>query len=372
MPLNRIIGHETGGEEEYEFSTGATSVGSSFALTGNYGARAISVGTKAYNRIEYSGGGRPTISLRIKLITVDTGDVLIVKGFAYVDGTNDLGVPLYITSGRYLKGNSSTGTTQLNLNTIYRVALVFKSDTQYDVYLDGSIELTNEAVTSETGLSFSQIPLGILSEPSDEFELYWDDVVTEMDTSSDPGDIRVLAARPVGEGSHQDTGTGSAWQDSDNTPAVFSEIDNDPPNTTDYNWCEADGSTYDYSVELDNCGSGNLADIGGSDTIEAVHFMWYYATDGGGVGDYASLIQDQDSDTIDWTIDDPKDPTWLSSYEADCPSDGDPWTQDNFADVEMGMSCKDANKDMWFYEAYAMVAYKVVPIEAWVSKIIMI
>ena len=203
-------------------------------------------------------------------------------------------------------------------------------------------------------------------------DLYFDDFACDSIINTDDlGDIRTLAARPAGEGTDDDNYTTDpqGWADSTGAAdAVYTELTDDPPNTALYNRSTGDALTHRYSVTMDQCGSGNLAGIGGSDTIEAVNFMWLYQTNGGGTDDYGIRIRCSDDGGSPYTndnIDDPKTATWIAHYDAATPVGANAWTQAYVNSLEMGMATvSSGGKYLGFDEAYAMVAFKVAGVSA--------
>jgi len=333
-------GFETGGAEAWTSTLGTPSFHADYAHSGNYGMQCNASGSIVYVRYEAASGSTTQgYSFYFYLTAAPSAECTIfslISDDAFV-------FKLTIGTDRKLNiyddQNNKEGTTASALNTgqWYHLELKYSAGDFY-CQVDGS----DEIIATGTSRSIIEYRLGVQSTVTANF--YYDDFVI-TDSADYPGDIRVLAARPVAEGTDQDTGTGADWQDSDNTPAVYTELDQDPPNTTDYNWAEADGGAMYYSVGLDDCGSGNLADIGAGDTIEAVSFMYYYATDGGGsVDEYNIYGRDAGGRSSLTALDDPKDPTWVSEYETQSwVTTPAAWTQTNFNNQQMGMMCQDAN-----------------------------
>ena len=343
-------GFETGGAENWASVTGSPTFIAGAANTGNYGMRCNVSGASAYvtkvkvnRRITFylyiNSGGTPDI------------DCIIygAKGTAAIVLNTSRQLELWVDGPK-----KDTGTA-LNEGQWYRVSMSLAS-AGCKIYVDGS-----EDCTTATAQSLIGDDIGVIT--SCTADLYFDDYATDnTDSTDDLGDIRTLAARPIGEGTDQDTATSKAdgWVDNtESAVAVFGELDSDPPVTTSYNLFDG-GGTARYSVTMDECGSGNLSGIGGSDTIEAVNFMWYYKTEGGGADDYGSKIIVSDGTLTNDNIDDPKDPTWLAGYHADTPSGANAWTQAYVNSIEMGMAgITPGSKGIWAYEFYAMVAFKV-------------
>jgi len=347
MALTFHDGFEAGGTDAWDASSGAISVSGLSPRTGNY--RLLSGNTGYVTKNVASAPNRINLSIRPSASLSTAADILWAAGGDKVTLNTDDTLTLDVN------GSTDTSTETVVTSGHQRLCLATNGSTT-KLYMDG-VEICSVAQGADFA---SSVSIGQSSNSSTTINM---DDVSFDDTSStdDLGDIRVLAARPVAEGTDQDTGTGSDWQDSDNTPAVYTEIDQDPPNITDYNWAEADGVAQYYSVGLDDCGSGNLSGIGGSDTIEAVNFLYYYETAGGGsVDEYNIYGRDASGRSGMTALDDPKDPTWVAEYETSTwEATPTAWSQALFNAQQMGMMCQDANKDMWFYEAYAMVAFKV-------------
>jgi hypothetical protein len=252
---------------------------------------------------------------------------------------------------------SQDGTTTLSTGQWYRITCAIDASLNAYVWIDGSVEHDGISTgESYWGASASDFSLGVLT--SCTTDLYFDDLaINDSYASSALDDLGVVRSDPNGEGYHQDTGSGSKWQDPATNALTYDHLDTVPLATSDYGWCDADGAQNDYTATLEN---SSTIGLGGSDTIQAVNFVWYWECAGGGVGDYATLIRDGGGDTYDWTIDDPKDPTVLMDYHTQSPQSGSPtdWTQSNFDATEMGFATDDANKDVdGLYHISAMVLY---------------
>lgn len=341
------------------------------APTGNYGMRCNASGSAVYASYTVPAEAQvAAFSFYLYINSLPDSDVRIFgnSGASNLVLTTAGEIDLYDSTSKV-----ADGTTQLDIGQWYRISGAVSGVVDNSIWIDGDIEHNTISADADFGTATENIDLGVCGNVT--ADLYFDDAVFNSTLDlGDLGDIRVLAARPTAQGTDDD----AAWQQrtggSDTTNDFsYADIAEDPPDTDQGGWSEADGTANYQSIGLDDCGSGNLADIGGSDTIEAVNFMYYYQTGGGGTGDYAHTIWDESTRAVeDWTsIDDPKDPAWFSDYHADTPKDSEAWSQSHVNGLEMGMACQDNNKDMWWYETYAMIAYKVVP-TAWIPKIILI
>lgn len=339
-------GFETGGFGEWPTVSGAPTVveadGWGSPKTGTYAMRCNVEAAIAH--VDSGLENLHQVSFYLYIASTPAAQVVIV-------GTGTTGI--YLTADRYIRVYVSaslkiTSSLQLNTETWYRISLS-SSGSDSILYIDGSSD--DGGTTNVETLLDGEI--GIIASAT--ADLYFDDCVWGNASSTDDlGDIRVLRASPNAEGTDQNTGTGEDWQDLDDNPATYDHVDNIPlVQTADYDWAEADGVMMRYTTGLQS-----LTDLGISGaTIEAVNFIWYYETGGGGgVDQYYKIIYDQ-SQRTQVSIDDPTDPTLLQSYEADCPSDSDAWTEEVFDACEMGMATNDANKDLWWYSGVAMVAY---------------
>jgi len=351
-------GFESSGADAWDSVQGTPSFIAGAANSGNYGMECDTTGgaTTAYvsrSAITYYG-----FSFYLTVKTAPSSDVPILGG------SGD--VRLVLTTDRKLEVWSPatlriTGTAQLTLDETYRVSYQSYTGGDSKLYVNG----IQDGSSYSSVLAFGALNLGILESVT--AHLYFDDfIATNQDgDSDDPGDIHILAARPTANGSDQDFGN-DQWQNrTGGTDTVMSQpnpanLAEDPPDTDQGGWEEANNTADYWSVALDDCGSGNLADIGGSDTIMAVNFMFYYATAGGGsAGEYNMYGRDTSGRSSMVALDDPKDPTWIAQYRTTSwDDDASAWSQSEFNDQQMGMMCQDANKDMWWYEAFAMVAYE--------------
>ena len=345
--------------------------------TGKYAMRCNSTGSAVYVGKTLTGN-QYRLSFYLYIASAPTADAQLM-------GKHGSGWCLFLDTDRYLDvyygitpTKKADGTTQLNTGTWYRISISTDSSENCKVYIDGNIE---HSVT-ETGMSGGTVPTYGVFNADVTADLYFDDFAIDgTDSTDDLGDIRTLAARPNAEGTDQDTATSKAdgWVDSTETAvAKYTELDTSPPSTASYNLCD-NTSIFRYSVNLDNCGSGNLSGIGASDTIHAVHFMWYYETEGGGPDDYGIRIRCSDdggSPLTNDNIDDPKDPTWYAGtdkYHADTPVGANAWTQAYVNSLEMGMAAiTSGGKGIWWYEAYAMVAYTPSAVTEYQKRIIFI
>jgi len=346
-------GFETGGAEAWASVTGSpTFIAGAAANGSNYGMRCNATGSAVYaNSGKNIYGGSANYYI-VDLPDSDTPimgntiDGVVLKTTGYIE----------LLAGGTVRDTSDT---QLQTGQWYRISWAdLSGSAETKIYIDGVEECVYGVREYIVGR------FGVIDNVT--CDLYVDDVAIDGSiVSGDLGDIRTLAARPVGEGTDQDVATTAAngWANAaDSANGNYTEIDDDPPSITSFN--NADNNNTDrYSAALDECGSGNLAGIGGTDTIEAVNFFWYYETEGGGTTDYGIRIRcsdDAGSPKTNDNIDDPKDPTWLASYEADTPVGANAWTQAYVNSLEMGMAAiTSGSKGIWFYEAYAMVAYKI-------------
>jgi len=88
----------------------------------------------------------------------------------------------------------------------------------------------------------------------------------------------------------------------------------------------------------------------------AIGSWFYYETNGGGgTNEYYTYMVDNGTD-YSTSIDDPTDPTWISRFDSTMPNGGGAWTEARVDAYEIGMATDDANKDIWCYTAYKMVA----------------
>ncbi len=352
-------GFETGGADAWSNVTGTPTFIAGAAHTGGYGMRCNTSSAIAY--VSYHTVDNSDINCGVgfylRIASAPSVDCDILGEAGIIDDLH-----LKLTDDRHIEvwydGTlRDTSNSQLSTEQWYRIAVSMPNSGNRKLWIDGT-----EECSWSTGSTYIRFHLGVLT--SCNADLYFDDIWFDSAHSiaTDNGDIRTLAARPIGEGTDQDTATAKAdgWVDNtESAVAVFGELDSDPPVITSYNLFDG-GGTARYSVTMDECGSGNLAGIGGSDTIEAVNFLWYYKTEGGGTNDYGSKIIVSDGTLTNDNIDDPKDPTWLQDYHADTPSGANAWTQAYVNSIEMGMAgITPGSKGIWFYEAYAMVAFKV-------------
>ena len=335
-------GFETGGADAWGGSTGTVSVQDIIKKTGNYALRSHPTSSNGY--VFNTGQFHKRIS--VFLYIADAPDQrVIILGQNTVDKVNvRLGTDRRL--GLYeLDVLRSAGTTVLDTGKWYRISVSCDGADNVKVYIDGVEELSS--LTS--GLEILRL-VGILTAGTTA-DLYFDNYAADDTASTDDiGDIRTLAARPIGQGVDNDAGSDEDdWRDPANNAATYVHLDSDPPNITDYLTADGDAAIYRYSVTMDECGSGNLSGIGGSDTIEAVNFMFYYETEGGGADDYGSKLIVSDGTLTNDNIDDPKDPTWLNLYHADTPQGANPWTQAYVNSIEMGMaSVSSGGKDQWW------------------------
>jgi len=326
--------------------------------TGNYCMTCDSSGSSDYV-VKDSGTDRQRATFYL-LIAETPSSGCRIFGIADTDQWS-----LYLDSSRYIDlyyGATPTkkadGTNQLSIGVWYRISISADGSGNVKVYIDG----IEEHSQTQSGVDHIESNLGVLT--SDTAELYFDDYACDGTTSTDDiGDIRTLAARPTANGTDQDFGSGK-WQqriggsDTGNNPS-YANLAEIPPNTDQGAWEEANSTAHYFSVDLDNCGSGNLADIGSSDTIHAVNFIFYYETDGGGTAAYYMYGRDTSGRSSTVELDDPKAPTWITQYQTiSWDDDASAWSQSEFDDQEIGMMCQDSIKDMWWYEAYAMVAFE--------------
>jgi hypothetical protein len=357
-------GFETGGATVWLATTGSPNFGSSYAHSGNYGFRALTSGPDTCTVRWYSTAGVQRFTAYVKIVTTPDADIQIA-------GHESTGLQIYLTTAReidfYVGGvKQADGTTQLNVGQWYRISGAIDASDDVYVWIDGVLEHDGIAAGSSTnwgGASLSQeFIIGIGTACTG--DLYIDDIMLTTGVSStDLGDIRVLAARPVSNGDDWDVGA-DKWQqrtggsDTTNNPS-YANLAEDPLDTDQGAWEEANSLAHYLSMDLDDCGSGNLSGIGGSDTIEAVNFIYYYKTGGGGTSAYYMHGRDSSGRSSNVELDDPKTPTWVSQYQTTSwDDDSSAWSQTEFNDQQMGMMCQDANKDLWWYEAYAMVAFK--------------
>jgi len=356
MALNFHDGFETGGAEAWSSVTGTPAFNASYANTGNYGMRCNAAGSAVYVTPPSNTYHRISVWIYINSIT---NAITIIGGSL---STNE--AALELTSSRYLRlvsnsGGDDTGPTQLNTGTWYRISVSASSASGCKAYLNG-VEECSFSNNASAGIGTGEV--GAYGPVT--CDIYFDDCAYDgTDSTSDLGNILTLAARPTSNGIDVDLGN-NMWQDrtggSDNgNNANYVRLTDDPPSTDEGAWEEANGTAHYFSVDLDDCGSGNLANIGGSDIIHAVNFLFYYETDGGGTAAYYMYGRDTSGRSSTVELDDLKAPTWITQYQiTSWDDDASTWSQTEFDDQEVGMMCQDNLKDMWWYEAYVMVAFE--------------
>ena len=356
MALTFHDGFETGGAEAWNSVTGTpTFIAGAAANGSNYGMRCDTSGLAAYVSQPSASVVDGAINFNLYIASAPSGQCVILgaTNTGNIRLNTDRTLQLYSTSNP--RGALSP---VLDTGRWYRICYSVSIGGTNDVivWLDGV-----NVINTSAGYANLSGQLGVISDIT--ADLYFDDFSAEGADilEADLGDIRTLAARPVGQGVDNDAGSDvDDWRDPAANAATYDHIDSDPPNITDYLTADGDTNIYRYSVTMDECGSGNLAGIGGSDEIVGVHFMFFYETEGGGADDYGTKLIVSDGTLTNDNIDDPKDLTWLNLYHADTPSGGNPWTQAYVNSIEMGMaSVSSGGKDQWWYEAYAMVAFKV-------------
>jgi hypothetical protein len=253
-----------------------------------------------------------------------------------------------LTPTRYLKIFSVTGTTQLSLNTWYRISLSANglASGTVKVYLNGALEAT------ATGLASSTLNLvGVISAAS--ADLYFDDIAVDSSTDlNDLGDIRTLLSLPNAAGTYTqfDTYAGSAthYQNVDDAPGAISD--------TDYNQ-QADTAA---ALDTYNLQDASTIGIGTSDTINAVRVLARMKRGTGSAGG-GKAVQWRDNSTDGYqSIAATTAFAWYFSYYATMPADSGAWTQTRFNALEVGANhgkgTTDA-QDTFISAQMVMVAY---------------
>jgi hypothetical protein len=337
-------GFETGGADAWSSTTGSPTFVSGAAKTGNYGMRCNPSASNIYAFSGLNISRRVSFYMYIASTPTTTAGVLVgslASNSAGIRITSTNTIQLFVDN--VLRDTTSA----LDVGKWYRVCLVATSASGCKIYIDGTEEATTATNSANALLGFVGLAGSVVTA-----DIYFDDVVFDTTNSTDDlGDIRVLAARPTVNGTDLDTSS-PKWQprslgiDYGGTPAANRMAD-DPPDTDEGAWEEADATAHYYSAALDDCGSGNLSGIGGSDTIEAVNFVYYYETNAGGTTAYYMYGRDSSGRSSTTELDDPKDPTWVAEYETQSwVTTPAAWTQTNLNNQQMGMMCQDASKDL--------------------------
>jgi hypothetical protein len=340
---------------DYRCRAGWAPISGNFMLdidtTGGASTKYVEMGTGDYDY---------TVVFDICILQYPSSDAVIIGDSG---GAQDQHITLKTTGALELRnasGQIGTDSSVLALNTWYRVAAVSENAGTAILRVDGTVEATGSHAGNDQFMhrvGFSTSVTG---------HVLFDNIVFNSDnytTNNDPAEYKIAAARPRAFGTYQNFGV-NQWQrryaSSDyTTNPVLSEFRGtewEVAGTSNGAWEEANSTAHRLSFTLDNCGVSDLKQIGGEDIINAVQFEWYYATGGGGVSEYWKLIIDESTDQ-EVAIDDPKDPTWLRDLDLVTPKDSDAWTQTHVDNLEVGMMCDDANKDLWFYEVYAVVVF---------------
>lgn len=345
MALIFHSGFEAGDFSEWAGSYGAVSIQGATKKTGDYAMRCNPSGAVAVNAV-HSGNLPKRTSVYMRIASAPDIETPIM-------GSPGSGASVWLTPDRYLKLYDTitlkdTGSTQLALNTWYRISLSgdFANDS-VKAYLNRVEECSSTDMPTSIDIA-GIIGCGLLVTT----DLYFDDYI-EDDTEStdDIGDIRVLRAVPIADSSVHDD-----WAGVPDGIDKYKNVDEVPADDGDYNWFEANGVQNEQTHMVTACLTLGLKTL---DEIKAVAARFRYKTGGGGVGDYATLVRDNGVDYLDWALIDHDFASWIDRYYAVMPNGGEAWTQERFDAFEVGMVTKDARRDMWCYTLYVMVAYKV-------------
>lgn len=239
------------------------------------------------------------------------------------------------------------GTTTVNLNTWYHVSIGYNITSttvnQFQVYLNGHLELTNTNDTFST-INPDQFRFGVLSPTGVSEVLHLDDIYVDSGTDlSDPGDIHVTAKRPFANGFANSwatrIGAGSSGYGSGHALEV-----NERPLSSTNGWKATANLTQEYYT-IESAATGD-EDISGNTLV--ADQAWIYLT---GTSCSGSLPEIMNNNVLTgFTM--PTSPTMITNYAilSSYPSS-------NEAVGVLGCGV-NASPSYSLYEAGLQVAYK--------------
>lgn len=344
MALVFLSGFETGDFGEWSSTTGSPAVVGTQKKTGDYAMQCDTTGGAATAYVTAHSGETQRGTFYLRIATAPSALCRIFGGI----GGGDLNIRL--DTDRHIdlynsNDASRLGTTELALNTWYRISFGIDGSYKGTVYLNGVVE-HSPAIISNT-----EPYLGILDSVT--ADLYFDDYSSDNTVSSDdPGDIRVLRSSPNAAGQYAEFDTISGYGNCDEVPA--------------------DGATTivdDSGVSAMHRETYNLQDwdtIGGAgdDTIKAV-CIWVQASDSGNTAQGITVRDDgTDYETM---LEFGKAYTWKNKlYDTNAPR-ASAWTPAIFTAFQAG-GYSEGSKDVYMSCVMVMGAYTPAAPAGWTHK----
>lgn len=343
MAIEFFSGFETGDFGEWPNVIGSPAIDDGTLLTphtGDYHMRSNTSEATAY--IYESTTRHNQLSVYVYFHAIDGDEDMEFLGYGISGGS----CHLELTTDRYIKLYSDasqldgTGSTQLDLDTWYRISFAGDGNVggNVKVFLNGSEELS----VTITGLGNASIVSFVGINNAATVDFYYNNVVlgTASDLS-DLGDIQVLRASPNEAGQYATFDTVVPAQ-----AVHYTVVDEVPASDDDY-------------VQMAGSGLGrechnlqDLADIGGSGTVQAVKTLLRWKTAGGTA--YDILVRDNATDYTT-RVANGKAYAWTPKLYVARPSGG-AWDEASFNAFQSGGQCQDG-KDMYISCVHVMVAF---------------
>ena len=334
MAIVRLSGFEMGDLGEWPSITGSPSVvetnGWGSPKTGDYAMRCNPSAATAY--VAAGLGWCPRLTFYLYIAAAPDVDCCISgspASFGAIFLTTNRELDLYTDGVKRIDG-----TTQLNLNTWYRVSWWHDegNDDSY-IYLDG----VQECFYGTGGGIFGNI--GVISSCS--ADLYFDDFVFDDATGAgDLGDIRVLRASPNAAGEYAEFDTISGYTNCDEVPASDDDFVDDSGASVLHREC----------YNLQDCATIGLVS---SNVIKAIS-VWIRLYDSGNSAQ-GIIVRDNSTDYLTLAIAG-KAFTWKNKvYDTTAPR-GTAWTQAIFDAFQSG-GYSEGSKDVYMSCVMVMVAF---------------
>lgn len=343
MALIFFSGFDTGDLFGWKSSAGSYSIQDSIKKTGTYALRANPA--SSYTQLFTPNYTPNRISFWFYIAT--TSDVLVA-----IAGRST-GLRIRLSTDGYLslydhEVLQDTGSTQLSLNTWYRISCSYSpSSNAAKLFINGIEELSVIGLSIGDGIGYEYGLKNIILDYTITTDVYFDNIVEDdTDSLEDLGDIRCAIALVNGAGNYAEF---DSVYPAEASEIHYENIDGYPTDGNE-NWHDGSSSVKEsYSIE--NCSEIGIAVV---DTIKAVRTHCRMRAQKG--GNQNILVRDNGVDSeVSFNVD--SFATYQDRIDNIMPADSGSWTQDRFNALEVGMSINQTRKDPGILHVVVSVAF---------------